>query len=180
MFMAGTPASAQLGVYTFTGTDDCPLPNPMVASQPANAVFSNFVNVNATCDPIENAFQNKDWNSGTAIDLNEYHEFSVKAAPGFSLNLSSFSFKQYVNNLTGLGVTTWVLRSSRDNYTSNLGSGLATLLAQTPVVPFPADFANIDAVTFRIYLINVNSNGTRWVVDDVTINGLVKDRKSVV
>ena len=173
MFMAGSPAVAQLGVYSFTGTDDCPLPNPMVTAQPANAIFSNFVNVNATCDPIANAFQNKDWNSGTTIDLNEYHEFSVKAAPGFSLNLTSFSFKQYVNNLTGVGVTTWVLRSSRDNYTTNLGSGLATLLTQTPVVTFPADFSNIDAVTFRIYLINVNSNGTRWVVDDVTINGIV-------
>ena len=171
MFLFNSSSIAQLGIYTFTGSANCPNQNPSVSIQPANAVFSDFTNVNATCDPMTDVFQSKDWNSGGSIDLTQYNEFTVTAGQGHSLTLSSLSFVQYINQI---GSTTWALRSSVDNYATDIASALAPLSSQsTTVLLSPLSFTNITTVTFRLYLTGVNSNGTRWVIDDVNLNGIV-------
>ena len=171
MFLFNSSSIAQLGIYTFTGSANCPNQNPAVSIQAANAVFSDFTNVNATCDPMTDVFQSKDWNSGSSIDLTQYNEFTVTAGQGHSLTLSSLSFVQYINQI---GSTTWALRSSVDNYATDIASALAPLSSQSATVLLsPLSFTNITTVTFRLYLTGVNSNGTRWVIDDVTLNGIV-------
>jgi len=42
-------SSAQLGIYEFTGSKSCPVQNPNVSNQPANASFSIFSVVNVSC-----------------------------------------------------------------------------------------------------------------------------------
>ena len=87
-------ASAQLGVYAFTGVKSCPTQNPNVTSQPANAVFGIFSTVNAACKAQQdNECNHEDWNENATVDLNEYHQFSVTANGGYVLNLTSFSFQ---------------------------------------------------------------------------------------
>ena len=167
-------ASAQLGVYAFTGSKDCPTQNPNVTSQPANAVFSSFSTVNATCkDQSDNVCNHEDWNENATIDLNEYHQFSVTANGGYVLNLTSFSFRQFIKDEDN-GDTRWYLRSSIDNYATNIGTGLALESAQTPAVVLPAaSFTAVSTVTFRIYLINSKDDGNEWTLDNVTLNGSV-------
>jgi hypothetical protein len=161
--------SAQLGVYSFTGTGACPNQNPAVTTQPSNATFSNFTNVGETCDPLDNAFQYKDLNTGTSIDLTKYHQFTITPGAGYALTLTSLLFTHSSNDA---GSITWALRSSIDNYAANISTGTVTTSAQTPTVTLPAaSFTNTGAITFRIYIINANSNGTRWTIDDVTLNG---------
>src|SRR5688572_4267503 len=172
--VASSVASAQLGVYAFTGSKNCPTQNPIVTSQPANAVFSSFSTVNADCkDQYDDQCNHDKWNVNATIDLNEYHQFSVTANSGYVLNLSSFSFRQFIKDEDN-GDTRWFLRSSVDNYASDIGTGLALESAQTPAVVLPAaNFTGVSNATFRIYLINSKDDSNEWTIDNVTLDGSV-------
>ena len=68
----------------------------------------------------------------------------------------------------------WALRSSADNYTTNIATGTANTSSQSPVVMLPAgSFSNLSTVTFRLYVIGAKDNATSWSIDDVTVNGSV-------
>ncbi len=169
---------AQLGTYTFSGNGNCPTQNPGVTVQPANATFSNFTNVNADCDAQTDVFQYKNWNQNPQIDLTQYNQFTVTANAGYALSLTSLSFMQKVNQS---GSSSWTLRSSIDGYTTDIATGSATTSYQTPLIALaPANFTNIGSVSFRLYLSNASGGGTRWIIDDVTLNGSIIGTAPVV
>jgi len=177
-FIASSSAvSAQLGVYNFTGTGACPNQNPAVTTQPSNAVFSNFSNTNTTCAATTDQFVSIGWNTGNSIDLTRYNEFTITPVLNYGLTLTSLSFTHSVDENgggSGSGNTAWILRSSIDNYTTNIATGSANTGVQTPVVTLPlGSFTNIGAVTFRLYIAEIKRNTTAWNIDDVTLNGSV-------
>ena len=166
--------TAQLGVYSFTGAGACPNQNPAVTSQPANAVFSNYQSVGLLCQPANDVYNTRLWPNTTTFDPNIYNEFTITANVFFVLNLSNLSFTQFVNNPPVSGNTIWYLRSSIDNYATDIATGTATVAPQTPSINLPAiGFSNISSVTFRLYLTNIRNNVTQWINDDVTIMGTV-------
>src|SRR4030095_1161436 len=166
-------ASAQLGVYAFTGSKTCPTQNPDVTSQPANAVFSTFSTVGTKCKDEDNVCNHELWNKTGTINLSEYHHFSITANSGYLLNLTSVSFRHFVKD-EGSGNTRWILRSNIDNYTSNLASGSALEVSQDPNVILPVgSFTGTSTVTFRIYLINSVDDSNEWTIDNVTLDGSV-------
>ncbi|MEP7164571.1 MAG: Ig-like domain-containing protein [Ferruginibacter sp.] len=178
LILLTTSVNAQLGIYSFTGPGNCPTTNVGVDNQPANAIFSNYTNVNADCDQINNAFQYKNWDHDPGIDLTQYNTFTITPNLGFTLTLTSLSFQQKADQG---GPTTWALRSSIDNFAANIATGPVTTSFQTAMIALsPASFTNIGAVTFRIYLINANGGGTKWINDDVTLNGIVSPIAVVV
>ena len=163
-----------LGLYEFTGASACPVTSNLVTSQPVNALFSPFSNLGAICSPTANVFSASAWNLSNTIDLNQYNEFSVVADSCFGLNLSSFAFNHRTSS-TG-GSPTWILRSSLDNFTTNIGSGLSgnngNVVLDDTVSLSPA-FLNIYQVTFRLYLTNIGAVGSTWRVDNVSLYGNV-------
>ncbi|MCY7309444.1 MAG: hypothetical protein LH619_01580, partial [Chitinophagaceae bacterium] len=177
-FIASSSAvSAQLGIYNFTGAGACPNQNPAVTTQPSNAVFSNFSNTNTTCAATTDQFVSIGWNTGNSIDLTRYNDFTITPVVNYGLTLTSLSFTHSVDENgggSGSGNTAWILRSSLDNYATNIATGSANTGAQTPVVTLPSgSFSNIGAVTFRLYLTEIKINTTAWSIDDVTLNGSV-------
>ncbi len=176
MFLMSLQVSAQLGVYQFTGSGGCPNQNTDVTAQPANATFSSITTVNANCKVLTDAYSYSNWNTGSAIDLTEYHQFSITPVSGYVLNLTSLSFVHRVSKNgsgSGTGLTTWIVRSSLDNYSTNIATGLTQDVNQTASVILPAVFSNIGSVTFRLYLINSKDNGTSLEMDDIALNGSV-------
>ena len=172
--LLGSVASAQLGVYSFTGAGACPNQNPSVTSQPSNASFNTFSNINAACVAATDIFQTQAWNTTNTIDLTEYNQFTITPNAGYLLALTNLTFTQYTNEVPSFGTTTWSLRSSIDNYATDLATGTATASSQTPSVTLPsASFTNTGGVTFRLYLINAKTPNTLWSIDDVTLNGNV-------
>jgi len=169
--------SAQLGVYSFTGTGACPNQNPAVTTQPSNAVFGNITGTNVTCAATTDMFVSIAWNTGNAIDLTQYNQFTITPAANYGLTLTSLSFTHSVDengNGSGLGNTVWTLRSSIDNYATDIATGSANTGVQTPVVTLPSgSFTAIGAVTFRLYITDIKRNTTAWSIDDVTLNGSV-------
>ena len=167
-----TTVNAQLGIYSFTGTGSCPNQNPAVTSQPANATFSNYTNVNAGCNAVNDVFQFQGWNQSNTLDLTQYNQLTITPSAGFVLNLSSISFTQYTDEDPNSGTTSWVLRSSMDNYATDVATGTASTTIQNPTITL-SGFTNTGAVTFRFYILNAKSGGTKWTNDEVTVNGTV-------
>jgi len=170
LLLISTAATAQLGVYSFTGPGDCT--NGAINSQPANAIFTNYNNVNADCEPKPNEFETKSWNQNMTVDLTQYNQFTITPNAGFTLTLSSISFTQSVNQVPSSGTTEWHFRSSVDGYATDIATGTCIVSSQTPTITLPAgSFTGIGAVTFRLYLTNANGGGTRWTNDEVTVMG---------
>jgi hypothetical protein len=113
----------QLVTYKFNGTTTCPSSDNAVVSQPTNATFFLFSTLNTTCSSSSGVFNNSAWNQSANFDLNEYNQFSVSASACNKLKLDRIAFNHRTSQ-TG-GTPTWVIRSSLDNYSSNIGSGLS-------------------------------------------------------
>ena len=136
---------------------------PNVTIQPANAVFSAFTTVNTTCKASSNVFKSEDWNENGTIDLNEYNQFTITANANYVLNLTSLTFTQEVDKNgsgSGNGNTAWILRSSLNNYATNLATGSSTENSANSDynIAFSQFFRVITGVTFRLYLINAKDD----------------------
>jgi hypothetical protein len=166
-------AKSQLGVYAFNGSGGCPNGNVNVTTQPANAAFSSFTTINTLCSGAGTSFINNRWNTTNTIDLTEYSQFSITPNGGYVVTLTSLTFK-HQTSANATGGTVWVLRSSLDNYASDIATGTATTTLQTATATLPAaTFTNIGGVTFRLYLLNANANNTDWGNDDVSLFGTI-------
>jgi Bacterial Ig domain/Secretion system C-terminal sorting domain len=168
--LANTSTNAQLGTYTFTGAAACPNQNPNVTAQPANATFGAFtsqaMNCYATTDVYATAVS---LNTTSTIDLNEYNTFTVTATGGAVLDLDSLTFDTYAGIASAN--CKWTLRSSLDNYTTNIASDSNTVNTYKAKAILPsAVFQYIPSVTFRLYITNSNVLAS-WGIDNVKLYG---------
>lgn len=171
LFVGSFTANAQLAIFEFTGASACPNQNSAVTIQPSGAVFSNFTSVGPTCDLATNVYQTINLNSSNNIDLSEYFTFTVTPNSGNGINLDSIKFTHFAEQIqTG---NTWYVRSSLDNYNTDIASGSIITSAQTVLISLPqAIFNSLNTITFRIYVSKMQSNKA-WTLDDVAIYGLV-------
>jgi hypothetical protein len=162
-----------LGIYEFTG-NNCPTPvMTAVTTQPANATFSNYTSANVNCNAGADIFNMRDWNTTATIDLTEYNEFTITPASCYSMTLQTLSFAHRASNVSTTPM--YFVRSSVDNYTSDLATGAVPSTLQTVTVTLPAgSFTNLtSAVTFRLYLTSMPATATTYRQDNVQLNGTV-------
>ena len=167
----GVQLQAQIGIYQFTGPSACPHANVAVTAQPANASFSNFRNQGGSCDSLQDIFNISNWNTNATINLSEYNEFTLTAAGGYLLDLTSLSFTQLATDDNN---TKWCLRSSVDNFSTDIASGTAGKTLRNHNIPLNAAFTCLSQATFRFYIIDAKDGGTKWMMDNVALNGRVK------
>ncbi|HZE83908.1 MAG TPA: hypothetical protein VE035_06335 [Puia sp.] len=117
------------------------------------------------------------WPAG-ALDPNAYFQFNVKANSGYYLVTNSVTMLMRRSNTgtpAGSGPTKWSLRSSLDNYSSDISTGSMTDAYATYTISLPAAFQSIPSVvTFRLYGYNttISSGGTsRLVFDNISVQG---------
>jgi len=186
-------------VSTSSGlTDPTPLPTATGATFTAFAAVGTPVNPNSTgrfsftgwatgATNNDNNFSNLTGN----IDTSEYYFFTIGPALGYSLSLDSIQFRI---QRSGTGIRTYLVRSSMDNYTSNISASInptnTKLSVQTNNVFFweydsitsgqngstitlgGTNFNNLlSPVTFRFYAYNSEASSGTFSVDNVTING---------
>lgn len=159
-----------LGVYEFTGTTNCTDINTAVTAQPIGATFSAYSTVGTNCSPTASVFNNSGWNTGTSIDLTEYNTFSINTTDCYSINATSLSFDHRASGTTPLN---WIVRSSLDNYTTDLGTGTSNSTLTNASITLPSTFAAITTVTFRFYVTGAAGNGTTWRQDNVSLFGFI-------
>lgn len=117
------------------------------------------------------------WPSG-AIDPNAYVQFNLTSNTGYYLALNTVTLVMRRSNTgspAGAGPTSWSLRSSLDNYTTDLATGSMTHNYATYTATLPSSFLTIASdITFRVYGYNatVSSGGTsRMVFDNISVQG---------
>jgi len=123
-----------------------------------------------------------------AIDLSKYYEVTVTPAAGYTLNIASIKFTL---QRSGTGIRQYSVRSSKDNYASNLPASVSPANADLQVVASNVfqvtdaattaetgstitltGFTGITtATTFRFYGYNAEAIGGTFSIDDVIIAG---------
>lgn len=188
-------------VKTTSGLID-PTPLPVVT----NVTFGSFTAVGTPVNPNATArFSYTNWPTGAnnginvydsltgSIDTAQYYEVTIAPNLGFSIDLSSITFSV---QRSGSGIRTYAVRSSTDNYGSNLTPVIAPANANLDIYPGGVFFWNTDAttsnqngstislsspgftnltsaVTFRFYGWNAEGSGGTFSIDNVMINGSV-------
>jgi hypothetical protein len=164
--------SQLLGVYEFSGAGACPNQDPNATTQLVNSEFDPFSMQNVFCVATQNVFNTKSWNTTAEINLSEYLQFGVHTISCDRLTIDSLIF-EYRNTAAG-GTPNWYLRSSVDNYSTDLASGISstvTGMLRDTVVLNPANFSLLADVKFRIYLTNMGSVQAAFRVDNVSFYG---------
>jgi len=164
--------ATQLGLYEFTQASGCPVLANTVTTQPANATFSIYTNQGGSCVAAANVFNNNTWNTTGTVNLNNYNEFSVQADSCFGLSLTKLAFTHKVSNVNT--IPTWHLRSSVDNFASDIASdSITTNTVLNDTVILGAAFSSINNVTFRFYITGISTTGATWRNDNVSVWGFI-------
>lgn len=169
---SGSDASSlgsAIGIYEFTQPAACPVTALDVTTQPAFATFSAYSTSGSTCAAANNVFNNSGWNTNATIDLTQYNEFSISAANCYQLDLNKLIFTHRIS--PSGGTPNWILRSSLDNFTSDLGTGTPLTTDKIDTIILPASFDAVNQVTFRFYITSMGQTGSTWRNDNVTLIG---------
>ena len=161
-----------MGLYEFTDVANCPVVANNVTVQPINATFGTFSNMGSNCTATANVFNNTAWNTAAAIDPNQYNQFSISGNECYNLNLAKIAFNHRVSSTGGTPVI--YLRSSLDNYASNIdtiASAWNGNVMLDDTISLPAAFANVHAVTFRLYVTSMATNTSTFRMDNVSLWG---------
>ncbi len=174
LLLPHTSRSAVLYTYDFPGSPGSGLASAQTNPQPPKATFSDFTRAASlaatTSASGNNVFSSNGWGTGAAFDPAQYVGYSIAAATGFVLNLTSIDF------LAGRSATGPT--SARASLFLN---GVATPYASLDFTPatslgaftlnFPAltSASNVSSAEIRFY--GWSGGGGRLDFDDVATNG---------
>lgn len=182
-------------VKTTSGVID-PTPVPIGnSSTDTLVVLSSFSAIGVSANPINsNAFSFSDWGTGStdhdttyaslsgSLDANKYYEvkFTPKYGKGMSINTVKFNFSR-----SATGVRTFSVRSSKNNYATNLAASVSDTLIKIRsgnvffckwdttkiitgcTVSLPG--ATDSPITLRFYGWNAESVSGTFGIDDVIV-----------
>lgn len=164
--------SQLLGIYQFTGSGSCPNQSPNVTTQPVNSEFDPFSMQNVFCVSTQNVFNTKSWNTTAELNPSEFIQFGLHTISCDRFTLDSLIF-EYRNTAAG-NTPTWHLRSSIDDYATDIASGISStvpgMLSDTIVFNSP-NFSLLADVKFRFYLTEMGSAGAAFRIDNVQLFG---------
>ena len=119
-----------------------------------------------TGSTTSNRYSAKNWS--TAFDATDYFTFTLDANDGYEINFENFV---YTGTASGTGPKTFLLRSSLDGYTADIGSPTA---AGTTIDLSASQFQNLTTpVEFRFYGYGSSGGGGTFSINDYTFNGMV-------
>lgn len=181
-------------VATTTGKND-----PSAVPTAVGVTFGSFTAVgNMSANPNAGGrFSFTAWPTGAtnasniftgSINTSQYYQVTLTPVSTFSLSLSSITFTV---QRSGTGIRQYAVRSSIDNYASNLPASISNGNSTLQVIPadtFQVDDASTTAqdgstvtisnvvnvtgpVTFRFYGWNAEASGGTFSIDNVTFNG---------
>lgn len=174
ILLASLSLQAQLVTYELHETD--PFANtgatssqaqPVPATSPYGTVAANIDSASLsfgagkTADQRGGSFWNDtygfiDWvdaDLATAIAADNYISLTVNAASGFQMNLTQLDF--IIGTTPSGGSVDWAVRTSVDNFASNIASGTSSNPTGTPTPSTPqivlSGHNNLTTVEFRLY-----------------------------
>lgn len=172
-------AKSGLSVYTFTGAagDE---PDFAPDSQPVNLTIGNISRgSDLVAQTFSDAFNARSWSQTSLPEDNYFYEFTISADAGYDFTISSIELD---HRRSGTGPPLWVVRSSVDNYTANIGGFFSTpaesVWFTNEEIPFGTNVQDQSSVTIRLYAYNANSALGTWTIDNLYIFGTVRDSQA--
>ena len=189
------------GTYPFTSvTSSSGTTDPTLVPTATGVTFGSFSAVGTPANPNAGTrFSFANWPLGAidgsdaftgTINLGEYYSVTITPQAGFMLSLSNITFAL---QRTGTGVRQYVVRSSADNYATNLPASIApataglsvaagntfqvadatTMQTGSTITLGGAGYTNVGGpLTFRFYGFNAEAASGTFSIDDVKITGL--------
>ncbi len=115
-------------------------------------------------------------NPGVAIsatgwgEVGRYWEFSVTVAGGYEMAVNELSFDE---RASGTGPTSWFLRSSLDDFASDLATGDVDTVWDTETIPLTLEGIT-GTIEFRLYGEGASGAAGTWRIDNVELSGTVE------
>ena len=179
LILAGLSGRASLiYTYDFPGGPGSGLASDQTNGQPSGATFSDFTRTPDLTQmpgaPANNTFGTENWNQTGSIDTNQFEGFSITAAVGNHLNLTSLSFDLALkpSGPTSFEVGLFLNGSSTAFATMDI-SPTPTLTTYNFDFTDLTDADNVTTATFKFFGWNAAANGGGIVLDNVTTNGTV-------
>ena len=176
LLSTGAMAQSNVGNWTFNSTiSGAAATGAVVADASVGSSIPSLTTNNST-----EYYGEGGWPAG-ALDVNAYVQFKVSANSSHYLVLNTVKMairRSSTGSPAGSGPNNWSLRSSLDNYATDLatGSNLDYNIANFTVT-LPTAFQSIaSTVTFRLYGYNMtltSSGINRFVWDNFTVTGSV-------
>ncbi len=153
---AGNARAAVLGAYDFTGTGNT---GDNSAPTAGNVTFGSFTRAGVNAASVDNQFGSSGWTTGGTLNINEYVQFVVTPAAGFSLNVEQLSFQvQRLDSLGGLLGAAPTSGQVSIFKNSDLGTAMATqtFTPSTTLSSVTFDFGDFNSgvdqgITVRFY-----------------------------
>jgi len=161
--------------FSFDGCAKCTQKSPNY--QPQNGNITDIQQHNLTPNSNTGCFSAKGWSTG-GIDLSKYYFFKIHPDASYRLNLSRIELDE---DRTSTGIRHWSIRSSIDNFSTDLLSvpipdNTSTRKNQVLDLSNNLAFQNLNSeVEFRIYGYEAESSAGRWYIDNLKIYGTIPD-----
>ncbi|GEM_PF-609616 len=161
--------------FSFDGCIKCTQKSPNY--QPQNGNITDIQQYNLTPNSNTGCFSAKNW-STNGIDLSKYYFFKIHPNNSYLLNLSKIELDE---DRTSTGIRHWSIRSSVDNFTTDLLSisipdNTSTRKNQILDLSNNLAFQNLNSeVEFRIYGYEAEKSTGRWYIDNLKIYGTIPD-----
>lgn len=112
----------------------------------------------------------------TAVSGNKYFSFTLTPNEDYAINFYSFTCTYQKSNATN-SPTNYVLRSSVDNYTANIASGLLSGSSATSMGSIDLSGVSFQgvtsAITFRLYAWSTGNGSGTFSINDFEFKGVV-------
>jgi hypothetical protein len=179
-FAASTTSSRAAVIYTydFPGSPGSGLAANQTNVQPWLGTFSDFTRTAGLTQmpgaPANNTYGTQSWNQTGSIDTTEHEGFSITAAAGCHINMTSLSFDLQlkpsgpVNFEVGL-----FLNGSSTAYATLDLTPTTTLTTYTFDFTDLVDADNVTSAEFRFFGWNASASGGGIILDNVITNGAI-------
>ncbi len=103
------------------------------------------------------------------FEASDYYSITLNPAVGKSFPLTEFTFDE---RRSSTGPKSWELRSSKDNFSLSLASGIMPddTLTRSHVIPFDPEIFTAEPLEFRLYGFGAESNTGTWRIDNLFIS----------
>ena len=175
--MGTDPAFSQLAEYSFTGASGTPT-SFAPDTQPEDGTLSD-ISRGSGINPASatNTFSANNWPLvAEGFDQDAYYSFTIQANTAFELTLSSIELDE---RRTSTGIRDWSIRSSLDNFTTDLATFNVPDNDDTrpdQLINLPSEFSNLSnavSLEFRIYAFNAEGNSGSWRLDNIQLFGSI-------
>ncbi|HET9624336.1 MAG TPA: hypothetical protein VFP84_23350 [Kofleriaceae bacterium] len=158
--------------FTFTGARGNELTFPADGSSAGLANPVIIARKNITGATAASAFSGSQWPTAAALNPADRY-YTITVTPSTTMTLTQLALR---DQRSGTGPTMFSVRSSLDNFATDIGGAQATHVDITnnarTVLTLPATFANLtNAVELRFYGFAAGAAGGTWRVDDIQLSG---------